>query len=162
MKSGLPLLTCGKTFAPDLPEQLDRSEPPITIAEVFVDSKSIQTPCVLTKYSEFIQFTLFGLNPKLRICYRLIRVGVRDAQILQEWEFLYDATDRVGFGNINAIQPTVLNNCDCLKKGRRKLVYHIQIIEIETNGVRSYRLQNQSFTATAITGESQHERKGAR
>ncbi|MCA0987451.1 hypothetical protein [Guptibacillus algicola] len=55
MKRGLPLLTCGITFAPDLPDQHDRSEPPIILGKVTVDTRSIQDPCVLTKYSEFIQ-----------------------------------------------------------------------------------------------------------
>ncbi|MCA0987452.1 hypothetical protein [Guptibacillus algicola] len=99
---------------------------------------------------------MLGLNPKLRICYRLVRTA-DDAQILQEWEFLYDSTARVGFGDLNTIQPTVLNVCDCLKKGfRGKLTYELQIVEIETNGVQQFGLRNQVFTATAITGESEH------
>lgn len=156
LKRGLPLLTCGKTFAPDLPDQHDRSEPPIILGKVAVDTRSIQDPCVLTKYSEFIQFTLLGINSKLRICYRLVRIA-DTAQILQEWEFLYDSTARVGIGDLDTIQPTVLNVCDCLKKGfRDKLTYQLEIVEIETNGVQRFGLRNQVFTATSITGESEH------
>ncbi|MDP4549588.1 hypothetical protein Q9251_01680 [Alkalihalobacillus macyae] len=156
VRTGLPFITCGRTFDPALPDQLDRSEPPILLAQVCVDPRIVNDPCVLVKYSEFIQFILFGLNPKFVIFYRLVRVAGSDQQILQEWEFQFQSTSRIGFGNLDTIQPTVLNFCDCLtKKFKSELTYQLQIVEIQTKGLDSYDIRNKSITGTIVKGQSE-------
>lgn len=153
-----PFLKCGKTFDPTLPDQLSKQQPPITLAEVTVDPSSLVKPCVLVKFSEFIQFTLFGLRPTLIITYRLVRENRKSKrkEILDEWVFEFQATEEREFGNIITNQPTVLNVCDCLEEDRTDLLrYRLEIVEVVTNNVESYEIVDKNFTATVICGENE-------
>lgn len=153
-KCNVSYVKCGKVFQPDLPNQLDPSEPPILLAEVTVDIKHIPRPCVLVKFSEFINLTIFGLNPKLNILFRLVREDkcLKYAQILQEWEFEFESSEPIEIANIDANQPTVLNYCDCLDHNANdSFTYRLEIVQIETNNVRSYGITNKSITATVIS-----------
>ncbi|WP_349408512.1 DUF4489 domain-containing protein [Pseudalkalibacillus sp. SCS-8] len=155
-KTCTPFLKRGRTFNPVLPDQLARSEPPIVLAEVTVDVSDLDRPCVLVKFSEFIQFSLLGLNPKLDIFYRLVRKTNQpeDAQILQEWEFLFEAAQVTEIANLDTNQPTVLNFCDCLEDLHTdSLTYSLEIVEIVTNSVKSYSIMNKSLSATVICEE---------
>ncbi|RBW67897.1 DUF4489 domain-containing protein [Bacillus taeanensis] len=164
-KSDLPFVKCGKVFNPDLPTQLDPSEPPILLAEVHVNTKRIARPCVLVKFSEFINVSLLGLNPKIKILYRLVREQrkIKDAQILQEWEFEFEASEVLEIANVDTNQPTVLNFCDCLDFNvSENLTYKLEIVQIETNSVRSYNITNKSITATVIREAPEHIKKSKR
>lgn len=146
---------CGEVYHTKLPNKLDESEPPIVLAEVNVNTKHISRLCVLIKFSEFIHFALLGLNPKLYIVYRLARQDgcSEHAQILQEWEFEFESSDKVEIANIDTNQPTVLNYCDCLDKCiSHGIIYRLEIIRIQTNNVKSFGLTNESITATLLRG----------
>lgn len=155
-KSCLPShVKCGKVYQTDLPNKLDASEPPIVLAEVNVNTKHIPRPYILVKFSEFINFTLVGLNPKLNILYRLVRKDgySKYAQILQEWEFEFESSEMLEIANVDTNQPTVLNYCDCLDKYiSNRIIYRLEIVQIETNNVKSYGLTNKSITATVTRG----------
>lgn len=153
-KSNLPFVKCGKVFNPDLPFHLDASEPPIVLAVVNVNPKPVTRPCVLVKYSQFINFSLLGLNPKINIFYRLVRESSRtkDAQILQEWELGIESLELLEVANLDTNQPTVLNYCDCLDHHEREsLTYKVEIVRIESNNVRRFGITNKSITATVIS-----------
>lgn len=154
IKCNLPHVTCGRVFQPELVMELDASEPPIVLAELTVNTKYIQKPCVFIKFSEFIHFTILGINPKLDIFYRLISKDEKsiDAQILQEWEFLFESTNVSEIANVDTNQPTVLNYCDCLDPSvGHVLTYKIEVIGIDTNNVREYSITNKSITATVMS-----------
>ncbi|CAH2213900.1 DUF4489 domain-containing protein [Tepidibacter aestuarii] len=156
IKSCLPsYIKCGEVYQTELPNNLEKSEPPIVLAEVNVNTKYIPRPFVLVKFSEFINFTLLGLNPKLNITYRLVRKDVCSeyAQILQEWEFGLESLEMLEIANLDTNQPTVLSYCDCLDENiSNRIIYRLEIIQIETNNVKSYGLNNKSITATVIRG----------
>lgn len=146
---------CGEIYNNILPDNLDLSEPPIVLGEVKVDTEDILAPYVLIKYSEFINFTLIGVNPKLNIIYRLIRQDqcLKYAQILQEWEFEFESSNILEIANVDTSQPTVLNYCDSLDEDiSHKVIYKLEIIQIKTNNVKSYSFTNESITATVISG----------
>lgn len=156
IKSCLPsYIKCGKVYKTELPDNLDKSEPPIVLAEISINTKYIPRAFVLVKFSTFINFTLLGLNPKLNITYRLVRKNVcsEHAQILQEWEFGFASLDTLEIANLDTNQPTVLSYCDCLDKyTSNRIIYRLEIVQIETNNVKSYGLNNKSITATVIRG----------
>ncbi|MBM7616049.1 DUF4489 domain-containing protein [Alkaliphilus hydrothermalis] len=155
-----PYVKCGRVFQPDLPNQLDQSQPPIILAEVFVDTVKVERPCVVIKFSEFINFTVVGLDSKLSIIYRLVREEEAKVypQILQEWQFEFDSALPLEISNVASSQPTVLSYCDCLDKDdTNKLTYRIEIVEIKTNNVRNYDITNKSIIANVLY--DQEERK---
>lgn len=150
---------CGKILQPDLPNELDASEPSIVLAVVTVNTKDIPRPCVLIKFSEFINFSLLGLNPKLNILYRLIRKDKcsKYAQILQEWQFEFESSEILEIANLDTNQPTVLTFCDCLDQYvGDSITYRLEIVQIQTNNVRSYGLTNKSITATVMSEAWNH------
>jgi hypothetical protein len=150
---------CGRVFDPDLPFQLDPSEPPILLAEVTVDPKLVKTPNVLIQFSEFIDFAMFGLNPVLFISYRLVREDKKNTygQILQVWDFEVEAAEIREVGDLVTSQPTVLNYCDCLNGDEKaSLTYKLEISQIETNNVRSLDITNKSLTATLLSKAPKH------
>ncbi|KAB3532172.1 DUF4489 domain-containing protein [Alkaliphilus serpentinus] len=150
-----PHVKCGKIYQIDLPYRLDESEPPIVLAEVNVNTKDIPMPCILVKFSEFINFTLLGLNPKFNIIYRLVREDryLSYPQILKEWEFEFESSEMLEIANVDTNQPTVLDYCDCLDRYTSgRITYRLEIVQIETNNVTSYGLTNKSFTAIVING----------
>ncbi len=151
----IPHVVCGRVFQPVLPDNLDASEPPIILAEVGVNTAHTPMPCVLVKFSEFINFTLLGVNPKIKILYRLVRKDKysKYGQILQEWEFGFESSQMFEITNVDTNQPTVLNFCDCLDKHvHGRIDYRLEIVQIETNSVKSYGFTNKSITATVISG----------
>ncbi|MCF6137433.1 DUF4489 domain-containing protein [Pseudalkalibacillus berkeleyi] len=157
-------LTCGEVFNPDLPAQLDRSEPPIRLAEVRVKPSHLKNSCVLIKYSEFIQFSFLGLNPKLKIIYRLVKEAQNKiTQILQEWEFLFESAKTLEGINLETNQPTVLNFCDCDQSYLNgEVTYRLEIVLIETNIVQELNITNKSITATTIRDEFQLNKSSKR
>lgn len=144
---------CGKVFQPVLPDVLSPSEPPIVLAEVTVDTRHIASPRVLVKFSEFIAITMLGLNPRLYIVYRLIRIeNSGDAQILQEWEFEFESSNIKEIANVDTNQPTVLTYCDDLDQYvSHNITYQFEIIQIETNNVKDYEITNKSITGTILS-----------
>ncbi|MCA0982926.1 DUF4489 domain-containing protein [Halobacillus yeomjeoni] len=158
--SSLPFAQCGDTFQPTLPEQWSRGEPPILLGSVAINPKFIERPHVLLKFSEFFQFTLVGLSPKLKITYRLSKEVKNEdrKEILNEWEFQFAAAEE-DFGNLDTNQPTVLNYCDRLdKEGKNSTTYRIEIIEIQRKNVKRLDITNTSFTATVISGQGEPSR----
>lgn len=152
-------IKCGKTFDINIPLQLDESEPPIVLAEVTLNKKLVNRPCVLLQYSEFIKFSLFGLNPKIFIVYRLVRESCKknNAEILQEWEFELVTPEVLEGGNLTTSQPTVLNFCDCLDGTKsEKLTYKLEIIQIETNNVSNFAITNKTFSANLLNQAPRH------
>ncbi len=165
----LPFVKCGKVFDTNLPDSLDMSMPPIVLGEVKVEVPDQRNVSVLVKFSEFIEFALLGLNPKLSIVYRLVRVNQRsnDAQILQEWEFLFESARVNEVGNLTTNQPTVLTVCDCLEAGSSgPITYRLEITQIDTNSLNNLEIVNKSITATVLdeqTEDNHHRmRRGPR
>jgi hypothetical protein len=159
--SDLSFLKCGKVFNPELPLQLDRSEQPILLGEVRVNTQPFKRPCVLIKFSEFINFSLLGLNPKITIFYRLVRESGRKktAQILEEWEFAFESLEALEVANLDTNQPTVLNFCDCsVHPINGNVTYKLEIIQIETNNVENYGITNKSITAVILNEAPDHVR----
>ncbi len=151
--SGRPCIYCGKVFQPSLPNELSPSEPPIVLAEVNVDTGYIARPRVLVKFSEFIAIKILGLNPKLKITYRLVRTDkcTEDVQILQEWKFEFESSHVIEIANVDTNQPTVLNFCD--QYVSYSIIYKLEIIQIETNSVMNYSITNKSITGTVLNSE---------
>lgn len=157
MKS-LPFLKCGKVFDPPLPDALDLSMPPIVLGEVKVDVVDQRNVCVLVTFSEFIEFALLGLNPKLLILYRLVRLNHHssDAQILQEWEFLFESARADEIANLTTNQPTVLTVCDCLDTGiRGPITYRLEISQIDMNSLENLEIVNKSISATVLDEQTE-------
>lgn len=147
---------CGKVFQPDLPDGLNPTEPSIVLGEVTVNTKHIPRPRVFIKFSEFIAITILGLNPKIKIMYRLVRIDKcsEDAQILQEWKFEFTSSNVIEIANVDTNQPTVLNFCDDLDPYvSHNLIYKLEIIQLETNHVRDYQINNKSIIATVLSQE---------
>ncbi|MGM7684819.1 DUF4489 domain-containing protein [Cytobacillus sp. Hm23] len=144
---------CGKVYDPKLPNDLDVSEPPIILGEVTIDPKQLKNPCVLVKFSEFINFEVVRINPKLDIIYRLTRKMDKQkyAQILEEWKFEFESAEVLEVANLETSQPTVLNFCDCLKSYCSEVItYTLEIIQIKTNNVTKLGITNKSIIATVM------------
>ncbi|WLR42443.1 hypothetical protein LC087_17345 [Bacillus carboniphilus] len=151
MKANLPVITLGKVFNPRLPNQLNQSEPPIKLAEVILEPNKCMSTCALLEYSQFITFTIFGLNPKLEIVYRLIRQNKKSTEILQIWDFLFESATIAEVANIQTNQPDVFKFCDCdLQNQGEKLIYLYQIISIKKNSVREFELTNKNVTGNEL------------
>jgi len=153
----VPFLTCGRVFDPDLPNELDASEPPIILAEVTVNPK--YKACVLIKFSEFINFIILRINPKINIIYRLVREISKQGypQILEEWEFEFESAEVLEVANLETSQPTVLNYCDCLECScSEQITYRVEIVLIKTNNVQNYGITNKSIAATVISGSTEN------
>ena len=147
-------IKCGEIFDPELPSSLDQSQPPVVLAEVTVNADCIPNPCVLVKFSEFINFEILGIDPTLVILYRLVRKDntTNNEQILQQWQFQFESAEIIEATNVNTNQPTVLNYCDCLDEFvGEHLTYQIQIVQVQTNSVIGYGITNKSITATVIS-----------
>lgn len=152
----MPYVKCGKVFEPDLPNALNKYEPPIVLAEATVDIQFIPSPYILIKYSQFINFTLLGLNSKIKILYRLVRIDnlSKDIQILQEWEFGFETADPNEISNVDTNQPTVLNYCDDQNRHLNHiLTYRLEIVQIETNNIKNYGITNKSITGMVLNSE---------
>ncbi len=150
-------IKCGCVYEPNLPPRLDPSEPPILLADLKLNSEEIANSCILIKFSEFINFTLLGLNPTLEITYQLIRKEQGQAYdtILQEWDFGFDTIRLLEASNVETNQPTVLNYCDDLEHVRScYLTYELVITQIKTEALLSYGITNKSFVATLISEEA--------
>ncbi|QHE51519.1 DUF4489 domain-containing protein [Pontibacillus sp. HMF3514] len=157
-KDCVPFLRCGKTFNPSLPNQLSFNQRPIVLAEVQIDPQSLENPCILIKYSEFIQFTLLGFQPLLSITYRLVRStqNFLAQRTLDEWVFEFESPEPQEIGNLDTNQPTVLNYCDCLESNvQSPIIYRIEIARIATNNTQNFSILNKNITATAICGEEE-------
>lgn len=142
---------CGEVFNPDLPENLDRSEAPIILGEVTIEKREVRNLIVLVKFSEFINFDILGVNPKINIIYRLVREDITlGSQILNEWNFGFEGLEAEEVANIDTSQPTVLNYCDFLNESIESAVYKLEIIQIETNNVKNYGITNKSIIAKVI------------
>ncbi|MDP5276734.1 DUF4489 domain-containing protein [Chengkuizengella axinellae] len=157
MKKSLPFIKVGAVFNPDLPYELDGSDSPIILGEVTVHPERVENACVFIKFSEFINFTLLGLNPLIQISYRLVKETNKLVypQILEEWDFQFESNDILEVANIETNQPTVLSFCDCLKvEYTEAITYRIEVVYIKTNHVKSFGITNKSITATVISGSS--------
>lgn len=144
---------CGKVFEPEIPFELNLSEPPIVLAEVRINPGDFERPCVFLKFSEFIAFSLLGLNPQLSILYRLVREDgtIHYPQILEEWAFEVEAAEIREVGDLVTSQPTVLSFCDCFGHHKKETVtYRLEIAQIVTNNVRTLDITNKSFIATLL------------
>ncbi|WP_458025798.1 DUF4489 domain-containing protein [Pseudalkalibacillus sp. Hm43] len=115
--------------------------------------------CVLVTFSEFINFALLGLNPKLSIIYRFVRMnhGSHDAQILQEYEFLFESARADEVANVTTNQPTVLTVCDCMDKGTSgSFTYRLEITQIDSNSLENLEIVNKSITATVLDEQTEN------
>jgi hypothetical protein len=157
-KSGMPFLKCGKVFNVKVPNRITKKDLPIVLAAVSVNTKNIQMPCVLVNYSQVLQFDIFDFNPSLSIVYRLVRQSNRTGKpkLLEEWNFraseIFPTRVR---GDINTIEPLVLNFCDCLENDNEdSFTYIVQIADIASNNA-AFRITNQEISAIASCGESE-------
>ena len=145
-------IKCGEIYKQELPYELNKSQEPIVIGKVEVDTKYIRLANVNIKYSEFIGFELLGINPIINIIYRLVRKNkCSQDEILQEWEFEFESANTLEIANLNTIQPTVLNYSDDINDLCKTIyTYEMQIVQIKTNSVKSYELKNQSIVANVM------------
>ncbi|PAB59013.1 DUF4489 domain-containing protein [Anaeromicrobium sediminis] len=116
-------LQCGRIFDPSLPPRLnddsnDPMMPPVKLASVTVDTKSLKKPCVNIKYSSIID-TLAAINPDdpdvdITLKFRLIRnCKNRKKEILQEWTYLQSNLED-NDGERESKDAFTVTFCDCL------------------------------------------------
>lgn len=155
--SGMPFLNCGKVFKVNLPDVLNRNDPPINLAAVKVNIRNIEMPCVLFNYSQLLEFEISDFNPALSIVYRLVRSSnhARKIRVLEEWNFRASEVFPTMVQDINTIEPLVLNFCDCLNKiSDESIIYILQIKEIMTNNT-TFNITNQEISAIVSCGKSE-------
>ena len=149
-------ITAGQIYEPELPSQLNPSEPPILLADVVTRYKELATPQISVIFSEFIEFSLLGVNPILEMTYQLIRTShtINNSQILNEWTFRFNSEELLELGNVATIQPTVLTYTDDLIYELNLdscVTYQLQLVLIKTNQVKELVLSNKSFIANVVS-----------
>ncbi|MCF6137432.1 DUF4489 domain-containing protein [Pseudalkalibacillus berkeleyi] len=157
-KSSNAKANCGQVRKTNLPKQLTKNDPPITLAKVTADIGSLRNPCVLFNYSQFISFRLNGPNPIISLTYRLTRTSPVSEEpiILEEWIFKGKEVIPTPAPPLNTIEPLVTNFCDCnVPRSNDLLTYTFQLVEVTTNNA-IYDISNQEVSAIMICG-SEHK-----
>lgn len=144
---------CGQVRKTNLPKQLTKNDPPITLAQVTADIGDLRKPCVLFNYSQILSFRLNGPNPVISLTYRLTRSSDHvDPITLEEWTFKGQEIIPSPAPTLNTIEPLVANFCDCkLSPSNDPFIYKFQLVEVTTNNA-IYDISNQEISAITICG----------
>ncbi|MGM7701513.1 DUF4489 domain-containing protein [Pseudalkalibacillus sp. Hm43] len=153
--SQTPILNCGRIRRVKFPQQLSMDDPPVTLAEVAVNTGKVNLPSVLFNYSQVLSFQTTGANLDLTITYRLIRISRASKTVknLEEWTFRGAEIIPTDVPDLDTIEPLVVNFCDTGLEKDQSFVYRFQLAEVITNNAR-YRISDQVITAIVLDGAS--------
>lgn len=154
-KSQTPILNCGRIRRVNFPQQLSMDDPPVTLAEVAVNTGKVSLPSVLFNYSQVLSFQTTGANLDLTITYRLIRISHSSKTVrnLEEWTFRGAEIFPTQVPDLDTIEPLVVNFCDTNLEMNQTFVYRFQLAEVITNNAR-YKISDQVITAIVLNGSS--------
>ncbi|WP_270181301.1 DUF4489 domain-containing protein [Alkalihalobacillus sp. CinArs1] len=152
---GIPTLACGEILNKKIPSELSRKNPPITLAKVVVNPRTVSSPCVLLNYSLNIRFVTEGIEPIISLRFQLVRTpkATKKTTVLEEWQFEGAEIIPTDVPSTKTIEPIVFNNCDC-NHFSSPVMYRMQLVEIVTNNVR-FVIDDEEFSAIVMSGMDQ-------